>query len=79
MLKTNKSYRRSLHEVLQDVVPQSVIDKGNRNKSWKYGYNAEYDFVCISKDGTLGNIIIIYGLKIGLPKQPKYFRFQEIN
>ena len=58
-------------------MPQSVIDKGNRNKSWKYGYNAEYDFVCISKDGTLGNIIIIYGLKIGLPKQPKYFRFQE--
>ena len=77
MLKTNKSYRRSLHEVLQDVVPQSVIDKCNRNKSWKYGYNAEYDFVCISKDGTLGNIIIINGLKIGLPKQPKYIRFQE--
>ena len=46
-----------MHEVLQDVVPQSVIDKGNRNKSWKYGYNEEYDFVCISKDGTLGNII----------------------
>lgn len=77
MLKTDKSYRRSLHTVVDNLVPKSVIDKGNKEKSWKYKYYEEYDFVCISKDGTLGQIIHINGQNIGLPAQPKKIRFQD--
>ena len=43
MQKIDKSYRRSLHKVVENHVPQDVIDKGNIKKSWKYGYNSEYD------------------------------------
>ena len=77
MPKIDRSYRRSLHKVVENHVPQDVIDKGNMKKSWKYGYNREYDFVIISKDGTLGEIISIEGLVIGLPAVPKKVRFEE--
>ena len=33
--------------------------------------------ICISKDGTLGNILYIGGLNIGLPAKPKKIRFEE--
>ena len=54
-----------------------LLQKKNKTKSWKYGYDSEYDFVCISKDGTLGQIININGLNIGLPARPKKIRFEE--
>ena len=78
MQKINKSYRRSLHKVVLNHVPQDVIEKGNIKKSWTYGYNAEYDFVVVSKDGTLGEIISIEGLVIGLPSVPNKLRFEEL-
>ena len=77
MLKINKSYRKSIHEVVENLVPNDVIAKKNKTKSWKYGHDSEYDFVCISKDGTLGQIININGLNIGLPANPKKIRFEE--
>ena len=61
----------SLYRVVQDYVPKSVLTNKNKNKSWEYGYNKKYDFVCISRSGELGEIINIQGLIIGLPKQPK--------
>lgn len=42
----------------------------NQLKSWKYGYNKEHDVVIISKDGTLGEVFEIEGLRIGLPEMP---------
>ena len=85
MQKTNKSYRRSLHTVLDNVIPQSVIDAGNKlatkpkdKWAWKYGYNKEFDVVIISKDGTIGQIIEIEGLAIALPAQPKSIRNQNL-
>lgn len=39
-------------------------------KKWRYGYNKEYDIVVISKDGTLGDVYEIMGLRIGFPKMP---------
>lgn len=36
----------------------------------EYGYNRDLDIVVISKDGTLGSVIEVQGLKIGLPKSP---------
>lgn len=35
------------------------------------GYNKELDAVVISYDGTIGDIIECYGLRIALPKKPK--------
>ena len=60
-----------MYKVVQDYVPKSVLTNKNKNKSWEYGYNKKYDFVCISRSGELGEIINIQGLIIGLPKQPK--------
>ena len=60
-----------MYKVVQDYVPKSVLTNKNNKKSWEYGYNKKYDFVCISRSGELGNIINIQGLIIGLPKQPK--------
>lgn len=78
MQKIDKSYRRSLHTVKLNHIPQEVIDKRNKKKSWKYGYCEEYDMVIISKDGTIGEIISIEGLNIALPAVPKKVRFDAL-
>ena len=57
---------RKLSEIITDAVPASV----KNSKTWKYGYDAKYDIVVISKDGTLGDVIEIQNLRIGLPKAP---------
>ena len=57
-----------LYVVLKDYVPNSVIVKKNRVKSWIYGYNDKYDMVVISKTGEIGEIISISGLVIALPE-----------
>lgn len=73
------SYRRSLSHKVDGVIPKKVIDKLNKSKSWKYGYNKEYDVVIISKDGTIGDILEINDLKIALPKQPDDIRFEWLD
>lgn len=57
----------SLYSILPDYVPKSA----SSTKKWEYGYNEKYDMVVISKDGTLGDVYEINGLRIGLPKAPK--------
>ena len=52
---------------LKDVVPQKVLTRKNKAKNWEYGYNEDYDFVVISKDGTIGDIVEIQGVRIALP------------
>jgi hypothetical protein len=52
-------------------VPQNAISKKNGVRSWKYGYNEQYDMVVISKTGQIGEIINIAGLVIALPATPK--------
>jgi len=42
----------------------------NRAKTWDYGYHEKYDLVVISRDGSLGEVYEVNGLKIGLPKSP---------
>lgn len=65
---------KALYRKLDGYVSRSVISKKNRNRSWVYGYNQEYDMVVISKDGTVGDIIVIEGLVIALPEaQEKCF------
>ena len=63
--------QNSLYRVLEGVVPAKILNSKNKKKSWKYGHDSKYDIVVISKDGTLGEIYLIEGIKIGLPLAPK--------
>jgi hypothetical protein len=56
-----------LYEVIKDPIPKDVLTKGNKAGSWEYGYNPKYDVIVISKDGTIGPVYEINGLKIALP------------
>jgi hypothetical protein len=66
-----KGGQNKLVEVLEDFVPKSVVKTKNKAKSWVYGYDEKYDLVIISKDGTLGEVVKIQNLVIGLPAKPK--------
>lgn len=79
MQMSDKSYRESLHRVVKNHIPDSIIEKGNTDKSWKYGYDSSYDMVIISKDGTIGEIVDINGLYIALPSAPKKIRRSELE
>ena len=59
-----------LYTVDHNHVGKDIIATKNRNKSWKYGYDEKNDVVVISKDGTIGEIYDINGLKIALPSRP---------
>jgi len=63
--------QNKLYFVVENYIDKAVIKRKNRSQSWDYGYNKDYDIVIISKDGTLGDIISIRGLIIGLPATPK--------
>ena len=47
-----------------------MIKRKNRNRSWAYGYDKEYDIIIISKTGQIGEVIVINGLLIALPACP---------
>tara|TARA_R110000744_G_scaffold190980_3_gene310223 strand:+ start:2482 stop:4743 length:2262 start_codon:yes stop_codon:yes gene_type:complete len=60
-----------LYRVLKDVVPKGVLQQKNKAKTWGYGYNEKYDIIVISKNGTIGDVYLISGLRIALPSTPK--------
>ena len=70
-------YEQSLVTVLKDYVKPKVINRLNRYKKWKYGYNKEYDLIVISKTGEIGEIYNIQGLIIGLPKKENVTEFES--
>lgn len=55
---------------VDSTVPKKTLTQINKRRGWDYGYNKEYDIVIISKDGTLGDVVEISGLRIGLPSVP---------
>jgi hypothetical protein len=61
----------NLYRIVTDHVHRTALTTKNSKKSWDYGYNKEYDIIVISKDGTIGDIYEINGLKIALPATPK--------
>ena len=69
MLKEEEENLRLL-KVVDSGVPKSVMTTRNKNKSWDRGYNKDHDIVIISNDGTLGEVIEIQNLRIGLPAVP---------
>ena len=70
-------YQQTLYTILKDYINPKILKKNNRYKKWKYGYNKEYDFVVISKDGTIGQIYEIQGLKIAIPEVSECFKRSE--
>ena len=56
-----------LKEELNNVIPTSVL----KTKKFKYGYDEKYDVVIISRDGTVGQVWNINGVKVALPAVPK--------
>ena len=66
----NEKPSNKLHTVV-NIIPKAVLVNKNKARSFDYGYNEKYDMVVISRDGTVGEIININGLNIGLPQKPK--------
>ena len=60
-----------LYSIVNDYIHKTALNTKNSKKSWDYGYNKEYDLIVISKDGTIGDIYEINGLKVALPSTPK--------
>jgi hypothetical protein len=71
------SYEQTLWKEIPDVINPKYLKKQNRYKKWEYGYNAEYDFVCISKNGTIGSVIEIQNLRIALPAADEPYKRSE--
>ena len=61
----------SIYRVIEGLIPKNVLKSKNKAKTWKYGYDSKYDVIIISKTGEIGDIVLIQGLKIALPAQPK--------
>jgi len=62
-------YEQTLYKAVEPI-RLTTIDRLNKKKAWKYGYDKENDVVVISKTGQIGQIYEIQNLKIALPKQP---------
>jgi len=63
-------YKQSLVKTVEPV-KRTTINRLNKGKKWKYGYDKEHDIIVISKTGQIGEILEIQNLKIALPKVPK--------
>ena len=70
-------YQQTLWSELKDVVNPKILAKNNRFKKWEYGYNKDYDFICISKTGKIGQIIKIQNLRIALPAVDSPYKRSE--
>ena len=72
-------YKQILYNVSLKHLSSKKVKNNNRYKKYKYGYNEDLDCVIISKDGTIGEIYEIQGLRIGLPSAPKKIDGNELN
>ena len=70
-------YKQSLYKVLDNYIKPKIINRMNRYKKWKYGYNKEHDIIVISKTGEIGEIYEIQNLKIALPKAKNIYKFEN--
>ena len=71
------SYEQTLWKEVKDVINPKYLKKQNRYKKWEYGYNKEYNFICISKTGKIGQIIEIQNLRIALPAEDECYKRSE--
>tara|TARA_Y100000589_G_scaffold26208_2_gene21722 strand:- start:33827 stop:36058 length:2232 start_codon:yes stop_codon:yes gene_type:complete len=68
------TYQQTLWKEVKDVINPKILSKQNRLKKWKYGYNHDYDFICISKTGKIGQVIEIQNLRIALPAEHEPYK-----
>ena len=72
-------YQQTLYSIVDDHIRPNTLKRLNRLKSFKYGYNKEYDLVVISKNGTVGAIYDIQGFRIGLPTISKAYKRSNVK
>jgi hypothetical protein len=72
-------YQQTLYSIVDDHIRPNTLKRLNRLKSFKYGYNKEYDLVVISKNGTVGAIYDIQGFRIGLPIINKAYKRSNVK
>lgn len=60
----------NLYTIVNNHIHKTALTTKNAKKSWTYGYHPDYDLVVISRDGTIGEIYDINGVKIALPSEP---------
>ncbi len=61
-------YEQSLYKIIPNHVKTKLLNRNNKFKKWKYGYDEDHDMVIISKTGEIGEIYEIQNLVIALPK-----------
>jgi hypothetical protein len=72
-------YKQTLYNIIIDHVDTKEVKKNNKSKKYKYGYNEDLDCVIISKDGTIGEIYEIQGLKVAIPQTPEKIDGQNLK
>ena len=72
-------YKQTLYKIYDEHLKDKTIKHKNKHNKFNYGYNKDLDCVIISKDGTLGEIYEIQGLKVGLPKIPQVIDGQDLK
>ena len=60
-------YEQSLYHIVEDHIKPKVVNRLNRLKKWKYGYDKDHDVIVVSKTGQIGEIYSIQNLLIALP------------
>ena len=67
-----------MFEIIEHIEPKE-LKKLNKKKAFKYGYDYDRDFVCISKDGTVGEFYLIQGLIVGIPSVPEDVHTRSVD
>jgi len=67
-------YEQSLYHVVEDHIKPKVINRLNRLKKWKYGYDKEHYVIVVSKTGQIGEIYSIQNLLIALPLAEEVYK-----
>tara|TARA_Y100001972_G_scaffold61666_1_gene75513 strand:+ start:5155 stop:7404 length:2250 start_codon:yes stop_codon:yes gene_type:complete len=63
--------QNNISNLCKGLIPANILSRKNKARTWRYGYNDKYDVIIISKNGTIGDIIHVSGLRIALPATPK--------
>ena len=69
-------YEQNLLKIVEPI-KKTTINRLNKGKKWKYGYNKEHDLVVISKTGEIGEIYEIQNFQIALPKERSVYSNKE--
>ena len=72
-------YKQTLYTIHSTHLKEKSVIRTNKSKKFIYGYNKELDCVIISKDGTIGDIYEIQGLKVAIPQTPNKIEGEDLK